>query len=43
MPIRKTLVPLSGQYDPADLESLEKPALETAFNVGLRLSALHRN
>tara|TARA_R110001592_G_scaffold240929_2_gene501267 strand:- start:96128 stop:97024 length:897 start_codon:yes stop_codon:yes gene_type:complete len=39
MSIRKILVPLSGQYDPADPESLETPALETAFNVGRRLGA----
>lgn len=32
-------MPLSGQYDPADPESLEKPALETAFNVGRRFKA----
>ncbi len=39
MPIRKILVPMSGQYDPADPESLEKPALETAFNLGRRFNA----
>ena len=39
MPIRKILVPLSGQYDLADPESLERPALETAFVLGRRLDA----
>lgn len=39
MAIRKILVPLSGQYDPEDPESLEKPALETAIALGRRLSA----
>jgi nucleotide-binding universal stress UspA family protein len=37
--IRKILVPLSGQYDPADPETLEGPALETAFIVARRLNA----
>lgn len=39
MAIRKILVPLSGRYDPEDPESLEKPALETAFALGRRLNA----
>jgi len=39
MPTRKILVPLSGQYDPADPELLEKPALETAFHLGRRFNA----
>ena len=39
MSIRKILVPLSGQYDPDDPESLERPALETAFRIGQRLRA----
>lgn len=39
MAIRKILVPLSGRYDPADPESLERPALQTAFAVGRRLDA----
>lgn len=39
MAIRKILVPLSGRYDPADPEGLEKPALKTAFVVGRRLDA----
>ncbi len=39
MTIRKILLPLSGQYDPADPESLELPALETAFLVGRRFDA----
>ena len=39
MPIRKILVPLSGQYDPADLESIERAACETAFSIGSRLDA----
>ncbi len=39
MPIRKILVPLSGQYDLEDPESLERPALETAFLLGRRLQA----
>ena len=39
MAIRKSLGPLSGQYDPADPEELERPALETAFAVGRRLDA----
>ncbi len=39
MPIKKILVPLAGRYDPADPESLEEPALETAFMVGRRMSA----
>ncbi len=39
MSIRKILVPLSGQYDPADPESLEMPALEAAFHLGLSLDA----
>ncbi|MGI9449440.1 MAG: universal stress protein [Geminicoccaceae bacterium] len=32
-------MPLSGQYDLADPESLERPALETAFILGRRLNA----
>jgi nucleotide-binding universal stress UspA family protein len=39
MPIRKILVPLSGQYDPADIESIERAACETAFSIGARLNA----
>jgi len=39
MSIRKILVPLSGQYDPEDPVSLERPALETAFRLGRRLRA----
>jgi len=39
MPIRKVLVPLSGQHDPADPDSPERPALETAFLLGRRLDA----
>lgn len=39
MAIRKILVPLSGRYDPADPEDLERPALQTAFAVGRRLDA----
>jgi len=39
MSIRKILVPLSGQYDPEDPVSLERPALETAFRIGQRLRA----
>lgn len=39
MSIKKILIPLSGQYDPADPESLDKPALVTAFNVGRHLNA----
>lgn len=39
MAIRKILVPLSGQYDPEDPESLEKPALETALQLGHRFNA----
>ena len=39
MSIRKILVPLSGQYDPEDSESLERPALETAFRLAQRLRA----
>lgn len=39
MTIRKILVPLSGQYDPADPEALEEPALETALIVARRLNA----
>lgn len=39
MPIRKILVPLSGQYDPEDPESLELPALETGFALGRRFNA----
>ncbi len=34
MAIRKILVPLSGQHDPEDPESLELPALETGFVLG---------
>jgi nucleotide-binding universal stress UspA family protein len=37
--IRKILVPLSGQYDLADPEGLEEPALETALIVARRLNA----
>ena len=33
------MVPLSGQYDPADPESLEMPALETAFDLGRRFGS----
>ena len=39
MPIRKILVPMSGQYDLEDPESLERPALETAMLLGRRLDA----
>ena len=39
MPVRKILVPLSGRYDPEDPESLDGPALATAFHVGQRLKA----
>lgn len=39
MPIRKILVPLSGQYDPQDPESLELPALETGLALGRRYDA----
>lgn len=39
MQVRKILVPLSGQYDPADPESLELPALATAFDLGRRFGA----
>lgn len=39
MAIRKILVPLSGQYDPEDPESLEQPALETGFVLGRRFDA----
>lgn len=39
MHFRKILVPLSGQYDPADPESLERPALETAFDLGRRFGS----
>ena len=39
MPIRKILVPLSGQYDPEDPESLEQPALETGFVLGRRFDS----
>lgn len=39
MSIRKILVPLSGQNDLDDPESLERPALETAFLLGRRLDA----
>jgi nucleotide-binding universal stress UspA family protein len=39
MSIRKILVPLIGQFDPADPESLEMPALEAAFRLGRQLGA----
>lgn len=39
MTIRKILVPLSGQYDPADPEALERPALETALILARRMNA----
>ncbi len=39
MSIRKILIPLSGQYDPEDPESLELPALETGFALGRRFDA----
>jgi nucleotide-binding universal stress UspA family protein len=39
MAIRKILVPLSGQHDPDDPESLELPALETGFLLGRRFDA----
>ncbi len=39
MSIKKILVPLSGQYDRDDPESLERPALECAFRTGQRLRA----
>lgn len=39
MTIRKILVPLSGQYDPEDPESLELPALESGFVLGRRFDA----
>ncbi len=39
MTIRKILVPLSGQHDPEDPESLELPALETGFLLGRRFNA----
>lgn len=39
MAIKKILVPLSGQYDPDDPESLEIPALETGFLVGREFDA----
>lgn len=39
MSIKKILVPMSGQYDPEDMESLERPALETAFRLAQRLRA----
>ena len=39
MPIEKILVPLSGQYDPDNPESLELPALETGFVLGCKFDA----
>jgi len=39
MPTRKILIPLSGQYDPEDPESLELPALETGFALGRQFDA----
>jgi len=39
MSIKKIMVPLSGQYDPADPVSLERPALECAFRMAQRLRA----
>ena len=39
MPIRRFLAPLSGQYDLANPESLERPVLETAFVLGRRPDA----
>lgn len=39
MHARKILVPLSGKYDPADPESLERPALETAFDLARRFGS----
>ena len=34
MPVRKILVPLSGQHEPNSPESLELPALETGLMLG---------
>ncbi len=39
MTMRKILVPLSGRFDPDDLESLDWSALETGLKVGQQLGA----
>lgn len=39
MDIRKILVPLSGRFDPADSESLDAPALQTALGLARHLDA----
>lgn len=42
MATKVIVVPLIGQHDPDDPSSLELPALETAFRIGLRLDACVR-
>lgn len=39
MDIRKILVPLSGRFDPADSDSLDAPAIQTALRLARHLDA----